>query len=37
MPPLSASVLDEIVARLVDEFDPVAIYLFGSRAWGERK
>jgi uncharacterized protein len=28
-------VLPEIVRRLVDEFDPEEIILFGSRAWGE--
>jgi uncharacterized protein len=28
-------VLPEIVRRLVDEFDPQEIILFGSRAWGE--
>ncbi|MBZ0271234.1 nucleotidyltransferase domain-containing protein [bacterium] len=28
-------VLTEIVARLVDEFQPDTIYLFGSHAWGE--
>jgi uncharacterized protein len=27
--------LDEIVARLTDEFDPEQIILFGSHAWGE--
>ena len=27
--------LDEITARLVAEFDPEAVYLFGSHAWGE--
>lgn len=27
--------LDEITARLVAEFDPEAVYLFGSYAWGE--
>lgn len=32
---MSKSVLDEIVKRLVDAFDPEAIYLFGSHAWGE--
>jgi predicted nucleotidyltransferase len=29
------NVLPEIVRRLVDEFDPEEIILFGSRAWGE--
>jgi predicted nucleotidyltransferase len=28
-------VLPEIVRRLVDEFDPEEIILFGSRAWGQ--
>ena len=28
-------ILPEIVRRLVDEFDPEEIILFGSRAWGE--
>jgi uncharacterized protein len=28
-------VLSEIVKRLVAEFDPEQIFLFGSRAWGE--
>ncbi len=28
-------VLPEIIRRLVDEFDPEEIILFGSRAWGE--
>jgi uncharacterized protein len=27
--------LEEITRRLVAEFDPEAIYLFGSHAWGE--
>lgn len=27
--------LDEITARLVAEFDPEAVYLFGSYVWGE--
>ncbi|MBS3967103.1 MAG: nucleotidyltransferase domain-containing protein [Truepera sp.] len=35
MPSLPASVLEEIIRRLVEEFDPEAIYLFGSHAWGE--
>ena len=30
-------VLPEIIRRLVDEFDPEEIILFGSRAWGEPK
>lgn len=35
MSTLQAPVLDAIVRRLVEEFDPEAIYLFGSHAWGE--
>ena len=31
---LSASLQKEVVARLVDEFHPEVIYLFGSQAWG---
>jgi predicted nucleotidyltransferase len=31
----STDVLPEIVRRLVDEFDPEEIILFGSRAWGK--
>jgi predicted nucleotidyltransferase len=31
----SEGVIEEIVKRLVAEFDPEAIYLFGSHAWGE--
>ncbi len=30
----ATDVLPEIVRRLVAEFDPEAIILFGSRAWG---
>jgi uncharacterized protein len=30
-----ARILTEIVKRLVAEFDPEQIFLFGSRAWGE--
>ena len=30
-----SEVLDEIVRRLVTEFDPEQIFLFGSRAWGK--
>ena len=30
-----SEVLDEIVRRLVAEFDPEQIFLFGSRAWGK--
>src|SRR5437588_3162614 len=33
--PISEEVLPEIVRRLVDEFDPEEIILFGSRAWGQ--
>ncbi len=32
---VSLDVLPEIVRRLVAEFDPEEIILFGSRAWGE--
>lgn len=32
---ISASVLDEAVERLVKEFQPEEIYLFGSHAWGK--
>jgi predicted nucleotidyltransferase len=35
MPTTSEDVLPEIVRRLVDEFDPEEIILFGSRAWGQ--
>ena len=35
MPEVSTALLDEIVRRLVVEFDPDRIILFGSRAWGE--
>jgi predicted nucleotidyltransferase len=31
----ATDVLPEIVRRLVDEFDPEEILLFGSRAWGQ--
>jgi predicted nucleotidyltransferase len=34
MPTTTEDVLPEIVRRLVDEFDPEEIILFGSRAWG---
>ncbi len=34
MKTLDPKLLDEIVRRLVDEFDPEQIYLFGSHAWG---
>lgn len=35
MPTTTEDVLSEIVRRLVAEFDPEEIILFGSRAWGE--
>jgi predicted nucleotidyltransferase len=35
MPTATEDVLPEIVRRLVDEFDPEEIILFGSRAWGQ--
>jgi predicted nucleotidyltransferase len=35
MKTLDKDILDEIVQRLVAEFQPEQIYLFGSRAWGE--
>jgi len=31
---IEAEVLDEIVQRLVSEFSPEQIFLFGSHAWG---
>ena len=34
MESLSHSLKDEIIQRLVAEFEPEAIYLFGSQAWG---
>lgn len=34
MEKVSAELLDEMVVRLVDEFDPEQIILFGSHAWG---
>ncbi|MBA2432146.1 MAG: nucleotidyltransferase domain-containing protein [Chthoniobacterales bacterium] len=34
METISSSVLDEAVERLVAEFQPEEIYLFGSHAWG---
>lgn len=34
MKPLADGLLDEIVRRLVDEFAPERIILFGSHAWG---
>ena len=35
MPALEPSILDEMVCRLVAEFQPEKIILFGSYAWGE--
>ena len=35
MPTTTEDVLPEIVRRLVEEFDPEEIILFGSRAWGQ--
>ena len=35
MKQVTDSLLDVIVERLVDEFHPDSIVLFGSRAWGE--
>ena len=35
MKTIPEGLLDEVVRRLVDEFDPVRIYLFGSHAWGK--
>ncbi len=35
METLDSDVLDEMVRRLVAEFQPEQIILFGSRAWGE--
>jgi predicted nucleotidyltransferase len=32
---VSQTVLDEVVARLKEEFHPEQIWLFGSHAWGE--
>ena len=32
---LEQSLLDEMTQRLVEEFDPEQIILFGSHAWGE--
>jgi predicted nucleotidyltransferase len=34
---ISPAIRKEITQRLVDEFDPEAIYLFGSYAWGQPK
>jgi hypothetical protein len=35
MQTIAEEVLPEIVRRLIAEFDPDAIILFGSRAWGQ--
>jgi len=35
MPARDRNIRDEIVRRLVAEFDPETIILFGSQAWGE--
>ena len=35
MPTVTEAQIDGIVRRLVDEFDPVRVILFGSQAWGE--
>jgi uncharacterized protein len=35
MEPIAADLLQEIVQRLVAEFHPNTIFLFGSHAWGE--
>jgi uncharacterized protein len=32
---IPSKIQDELVKRLVEEFQPEAIYLFGSRAWGD--
>ncbi len=32
---ISLTLRKEITRRLIDEFDPEAIYLFGSYAWGQ--
>jgi len=32
---VSAALRDEVIRRLVDEFHPETIYLFGSHAWGK--
>ena len=37
MESVAEEVLPEIVRRLVDEFNPEEIILFGSRAWGRPK
>ena len=35
MQKIPSNVREEVVRRLMDEFDPEAIYLFGSHAWGK--
>lgn len=35
MPELPANILTESIRRLVDEFQPEEIWLFGSYAWGQ--
>jgi len=35
MQKIKATLREEVVRRLVDEFHPEAIYLFGSHAWGK--
>ena len=35
MKEIPAGLLEEVTARLVEAFDPEAVYLFGSHAWGE--
>lgn len=35
MKEIPADLLKEITAQLVEAFDPEAVYLFGSHAWGE--
>jgi hypothetical protein len=32
---ISQDLLDEVTRRLVVEFEPEQIWLFGSRAWGQ--
>lgn len=32
---ITPKIQDELIKRLVEEFQPEAIYLFGSHAWGE--
>jgi uncharacterized protein len=31
----STDLVTRVTARMVDTFDPIAVYLFGSRAWGQ--